>query len=853
MDFYRFLSDRLARIFPSDTSVQRRYEAFMALLERDRNAHEVMAELEEIYYSQTPVDFKVLQEKYNTLSQLVSSIIASLSTVCSTSVADLQQFYKMVDGFGRHLFCEKNPDTSPPYVLGLSADDVDLPGLTGGKAATLSKIKKKINADIPRGFAVTTRAFNRFIHSNDLQKPIDDALASLDITSTASLEKTSGHIIEMMQQADIPHQIESAVFEILNRLWPGEDRLLRLAVRSSAVGEDDTISFAGQYRSLINIKKDNVLWAWRRVIESKYAPSALAYRVQCGFLDMETPMGVLVLEMVDPEISGVMYTRTSDTLQNDAVNIHSVYGLGELLVGGKVMPEITYVKRGRQLRVVKRRRSRQSEKMIPIPEGGISIVPVPPEQKAALILDEKKVLSLARTGIELEALFGEPQDIEWCIQENGSLFLLQSRPLQTHFTEETQDVECLFDEVPEPLIASGGETASNGIATGVVKHVRSNKDIRQFPKGAILVSPHAQPDFAQIIDRISAIVTEQGSSAGHFASVAREFGVPFIVGVDNAMKLISDTGVVTVNAIDKTVYKGHVESLIRNPCAKSRPFSESPFMRRLSFLMRFVSPLELTDPEKDNFSPMGCRSFHDIIRYSHESAINCMFQIGGNRWFKTGGIKKLDVTVPVKFNVLDVGGGICESAVDKKKIKPDQILSRPMNAVLKGLLHPDILWGPFSHFNWEEHDRIVMAGGIISPDDAMFASHAIIARNYANLNLKFGYHFVIVDAMINKDTRENQIRFRFSGGGAKMEKRMLRTRFLGRILSWLDFTVKIKHDLIDGIYISSDAQKTCERLDMIGRLLGATRLMDMYLKTDDQMDRFVRDFKNGKYHYTEKI
>jgi pyruvate, water dikinase len=140
-----------------------------------------------------------------------------------------------------------------------------------------------------------------------------------------------------------------------------------------------------------------------------------------------------------------------------------------------------------------------------------------------------------------------------------------------------------------------------------------------------------------------------------------------------------------------------------------------------------------------------------------------------------------------------------------------------------------------------------MSGGIASPEATMFASHAVISEDYMNLNLRFGYHFVIVDALL--ETAEQTVLFRFSGGGADLDQRMLRARFLSRILRRLDFDIRVKSDLIDGQYKGRDLQATLERLDMVGRLLGATRLMDMYLKDPGQIDGFVDDFIGGRYHF----
>ena len=853
MTFHHFLSHQLSRLFPTDNVVQNRYKAFMQLLEHDRKAHEAMAELEEIYYNQVPIDFKALQEKYNGLSRTVAQIISSLCTVSSKSYPDLQQFYRMIDGFGRHLFSENLPDLSPPFAVTLEDAICATPELTGGKAAALSALGDLPDVVTPKGFAVTVRAFNYFLDTNRLREPIDALLAELSPLSSESLENTSEDIIHMLQQAIIPPQIESEILEMVKQLWPACKEDIRFAVRSSALGEDDTISFAGQYRSLLNVSPKNILGAWRKVIESKYSPRALNYRIQCGFLDTETPMGVLVLEMIDPEISGVMYTRAPETLEKDDINIHAVYGLGELMVDGRVVPEITTVARKEPLRIRSRENGGQTYQILPSSKGGTCRASLDDSKADRHVMDDHLALSLAKTGMLLEEQLGVPQDVEWCVSKQGTVLLLQSRPLHTRMVEEEKILECTFEDIETPLVASGGQTACAGIASGLVKHIKEARDLDRFPSGGILVASHALPDYARIIGHVNAVVTEEGSLAGHFASVAREFGVPFIVGMEKAMEKIPDNERVTVNAIEKKVFPGRIKELLNNPCATPLPLSDSPYMRRFSFLMRFVSPLELTDPAAKNFTPSGCRSLHDIIRYCHETAVNSMFQIGSNRWFNTRGIKKLHVGIPIKINVLDVGGGLSGSAVPQKNITSTQIKSPPMNAVLKGLLHPDIEWGDFSHFNWEEHDRLVMNGGIISPDNAMFASHAILARDYANLNLKFGYHFVIVDALCSETRDENQIRFRFSGGGANLEKRILRARFLNRILSWLDFSVTVKHDLVDGIFVSGDMEKCMDKLDMTGRLLGATRLMDMYLKTEDQIDLFVEKFKNGIYHYSKGL
>jgi pyruvate,water dikinase len=178
------------------------------------------------------------------------------------------------------------------------------------------------------------------------------------------------------------------------------------------------------------------------------------------------------------------------------------------------------------------------------------------------------------------------------------------------------------------------------------------------------------------------------------------------------------------------------------------------------------------------------------------------------------------------------------------------IASRPLRALFKGLTHPDIQWGAFSHFDWAAHDKVVMSGGSISPESAMFASHVIISDCYANLNLRFGYHFVVLDTVCADKEADNYILLRFSGGGADIEKRRLRAAFLGLIFERLGFEVTRKSDLIDARYAAAGKTEIAHTLDMVGRLLGATRLMDMYLKDETMVDAYAEAFMQGRYHFS---
>jgi len=837
------------QLFAPDAVMQEKYTSFKSLLSHDKQAHELIAELEEIYYHQRVVDFKMIEDKYNDLSTCIESIVKDFQRICPTRYRDLNDYYHKFDSYIRFMLSPKHTVSTAPYVIPLKEISQNDEMLVGGKAMHLSEADQKTAIPVPKGFVITSNAFNAILENNNLRKSIDLKLVGLDINSTASLTAVSKELTDLIIQAKIPLDIEVAVIEAVDTLWPFATKDLPFAVRSSAVREDSRASFAGQYRTVLNVGYDTILNAYKQVIASKYSPEAIYYRVNFGLSDIETPMAVLCLEMIDAGISGVMYTQDLQNPESDHMVIHSVRGLGDTLVSGQVTPDITRVTKIGSSEVNTGIKNNPPKTSAFTENNEPNRVDMGKGRKAPAFLSDKIVKILARWGVALESYFKEPQDIEWCVDQNDTLFLLQSRPLRTEEFQTVERLECNFDDIQNQVLLSEGETACAGIGAGKIYRVDNEIDLGAIPNGSILLSRNASPSFVRVMKRLNAIITEKGSMAGHLASVAREFGVPALMNAKNALENLPHGIEATVYTDGHKVYKGLVPSLLESPCAERSLFAESPFMRKLKYVIDFISPLRLIDPESNIFKPDGCRSMHDIIRFCHEKAVQEMFHIGDRRIRKIRRSKKLELEIPMLIYVLDVGGGLSDKTKSKKSVPIDEIQCAPLIAVLKGLNHPNIQWGDVTHFDWAEHDKIVLSGGIASPESAMFASHAIVSQDYANLNLKFGYHFVIVDALFTGQTQNNHILFRFSGGGADLSKRMLRADFLARILKALDFEVIRKSDLVDAEFTSADRETTAEKLDMLGRLLGATRLMDMYLKDDSMVDRFVDNFMNGTYHF----
>ena len=837
------------QVFAPGVVLREKYDAFKSLLAHDKRAHELIAELEEIYYHQLRVDFSVIEGMCDDLSKSVSGIVEELARVCPSRYSDLRDFFNKIDSYIKYILAPQEYDVSPPFAIPMAEIRNADRALVGGKAHNLGAIKRDLPYPVPDGFVITTHAYHYIIKSNNLSREIEDRLSRLDIKSVASLDSISRDLTEMVTTASIPPAVEAAISDALQAFKSPATDKLRFAVRSSAVAEDSQTSFAGQYSTVLNVTADNVLKAYKNIIASKYSPRAIYYRVNYGLSNAETPMAVLVLRMIEAKASGIIYTRNIDDPESASLRIHSIRGLGELLVSGATDADVITVTTDEKPKIISKLAGLQSHQMVSSRDNQTELVPLANERKNKISLDDDSARLLAEAGLKLESYFKEPQDIEWCLDRAGAIYILQSRPLNITEYQPTEAVECNFDDADTHLLLAGGERAAPGIAAGTVYKLNQDSELEAVPEGAVLVARNASPRYVKVMNRLNAVVTDTGSVAGHFSSVAREFGVPTIVNTQVGFSSLPAEEEVTVHADARSVYRGTVKSMVESPCARINLIIDSPFMRKLTYIMSFVATLELVDPESETFTPQSCRSFHDIIRFAHEKAVQEMFHISDRRMRKIGGAKKLQSTIPMQFMVLDVGGGLRSDPEKKKEIDIDDVANPAMRSLFEGLSHPDIHWGAMTHFDWAEHDRIVMNGGIISPKAAMFASHAVLSNDYMNLNLRFGYHFVIVDALCCAEAQDNYVLFRFSGGGADFEQRTLRAEFLSQVLQRLEFEVNQTSDLVDARLSGIDGETMLDRLDILGRLLGATRLMDMYLKEACQIDGFVEDFMAGRYHF----
>ena len=798
------------RVFAPGAVLRSTYESFQELLEYDGRTHEEMAELEALYYQGIKEDFSSIRNRYESFSANVLGMVESLEKMAPGSHVTLKSYYKKFDFYSKFLLAPPQLDSSPPFVCSLQ-DGAGRENLVGGKASQLATLGSELNLPVPEGFVITVNSFNYFMEYNDLRRPVDDILCDIKSWEPHSLLQASARLVDLIEHGEIPSDISKNVTAAWKSFADKFDDPPAVAVRSSSLNEDGACSFAGQYLTLLNVGGAEILEAWRRVISSKYTPEALAYRIHSGLGDEETGMAALVLEMVDAKSSGVLYTADPSGKKKQDISIHVVRGQGDALVSGRVIPE--------------------SYGLI---EGDDN------EICGAGIVTSHELTTLRQQGLLLADYFDSPRDVEWSITKQGRLIFLQCRPLGVqHSLPVVQKIQPL--EEKGTLLFKAGVTAAMGQACGLAYLVDSRHPLEDVPQGAILVLRETLPSAVRVLKRVRGVVAELGSVAGHFSTVCREFGVPLLLAVGDNVKEITQGEEFSLFADIQELWQGNCL-----PPQKSVPLYEVeaalPYFRRLHGLLDFVTPLNLLDPESKKFVPESCRSLHDIIRFSHEQAVRTMFSLGDRGSGRSKGKRKLISDLPLDVFLLDVGGGLQVKETGKEDVKVEEVRSTPFLALWKGLTHPSVEWGDRSHFDWKSFDEIALAGGVASKDSSEFASFAVLGSNYVNLNMRFGYHFTLVDAMCDNDAAKNYCQLRFAGGGGDFSGRSLRIGYVEAILKESGFQVIPKGDLLDARLQHMTAEELLKQLQVVGRLLGVTKLMDMRLKDERMVQEQVKAF-----------
>ncbi len=472
----------------------------------------------------------------------------------------------------------------------ISKDDV---ALVGGKNASLgemfSKLTKK-GINIPDGFVLTSHAYWYFLRENKIDKKLKEIFSKFNPNSIKSLKKTGNAARQLILKAEFPQDLKKEILRDYQKLSQKyNQKNTDVAVRSSATAEDlPSASFAGQHETYLNVYgEEDLLKSIKNCIASLFTDRAIAYREEKRFNHLKIALSVGIQKMVRSDLAsaGIIFTLDTETGFQNVVLINSTWGIGEMIVKGKITPDEFYVfkptlKQGYKS-IISKNLGRKTNKYIYGKDSGLKEIKVSLKNQAEFSVTDKEILILANWAAQIEQHYKTPQDIEWAKDgKTKQLFIVQARPETVHAPKEIKTYqEYQVQTKQKPILE--GIAIGNKIGQGKVRIIKDISKISEFKKGEILVTKITDPDWVPIMRLASAIITNEGGKTCHSAIVARELGIPCIVGTKNATKILRNKQEITVDCaqgLNGKVYQGKIPFRIKKYNLKKIPKLKTKIM-----------------------------------------------------------------------------------------------------------------------------------------------------------------------------------------------------------------------------------------------------------------------------------
>ena len=852
MSLWDKLRRRGKRSSPRD-DLHDRVDAFRSLVERNHRVLELIADAGEKLGGDYIFDSQYLATLTAQLQHEVRGVIYDLEMLTAGAFPELTRSFQKIQAELQDVLADRISIPKTGYVIPLNRVTSEITDAVGQKMARLAEIGSRLGCRVPSGFVVTTWACRTYFESAGLL-PLLDEWSKLERNDAARMEEKAKQLHSAIMAAPVPHEIQKAIHAGLNNLGK-EYACPTLAIRSSAPGEDGRLSFAGLYTTRLGVPFEEAVHAFREVVASLFSPGAVVYRCGAGIHPAQSIMAVGFQCLVEARSAGVLYTLDPTKPEDDVMIISATAGLGKPVVEGTISADRMVLSRKFPHPALSCFIAEKSEMLAAIPGEGIGMLKIPADQRLKPCLNEKEVGQLAHIALQIEQYMKRAQDIEWAIDKQGDIFILQARPLRVAFNRGAN---------PRPrgdpaahhrvLMRSSGAVACGGIGAGPVVIVGEDSELESIPQGAVLVARASSPRLSTAMLRAAAVVTDLGAATGHLATIAREFRVPMIVGAQEATRVLRNITHATVDAEDNVVYEGIVVELLHEQLLTQSTFKEAREFILLRQILKKVAPLSLNDPQSTNFRASNCVSYHDIIRFAHEKAVQCLTEGSCLDALRTAGpVRWLDLTVPLDLILLDLGGGLklTDSLAGTARI--EDVACAPLRPLLEGLLTPGIWSRDPVAMDLDD----LMASATRSEFSTVAATPgpqrnlAVISDSYLHLNLKLGYHFNVIDCYLSSNSNDNFIHFRFAGGVTEMMRRARRARLLGSILERLDFVTERKGDLVIGRIKKLALPEMEDRLRILGKLIGFTRQLDVSLRDDLSVEECVNRFMEE--NYTKKL
>ena len=818
-------SAQLAREEAVKAAVRRRCEGFRRLLSANKRALQAMSSMEELLLGQRVFGMEEVRGTSTRATAAVFQMVRELQALSGNAWPTLPT--ALADITARMEARLAHPVAPPqgPLVMDVQDLRLDHAPLAGGKMASLGDVAAHVGLPVPDGFVVTVAGYERLMTYGGLRDELERRMQAADSEKLDDLLELSSALQRCILAAPLPPELLTAIETSVAALCARHGPDLLLALRSSAVGEDAAgLSFAGQYRSELQVPPTEAVQVWKEIIASKYGLTALTYRRQHGLPDHALPMAVGVLAMVQARAGGVAYSRDPMAGPDSPgqVVINAVQGLPCAVVDGSQTPHCY----------------RYSRSQPPVLEEVLPGAGRPP-------LEEAQARRLARMALALETWYAAPQDVEWALGEDGQLVVLQSRPMPQR--TDQQDTQRGAALAALPQLAQGGIAVSPGLAVGPAVVVRREADMLAFPDGGILVVERALPRWAPLLARAAGLVSENGGVAGHLASVAREYRLPALFSLPNACSLLAGKGQITLDAEGQRILAGEAplpDGQERGADSPAHPLlAGSPVYQCLEDVARFVTPLHLLDPASPHFAPEHCQSLHDITRFCHEKAAGLLCggpeELGGRMG------KQLKAGAKLQYWVLDMGGGYLGS-VSGPVVELSQIASLPMLALWEGLTA--VPWAGPPQADAGSFMCAVLESAMNPALENTTAStlaernFCIIDADYLLLQARYGYHFSTLECRIAAEQHQNFVSFQFKGGAADLGRRSARAVLLAGLLEEHGFRAEARQDALFAVAEGFTASQSLQKVMLLGYLLLHSRQTDILMRDSARVQQLRQEW-----------
>ncbi len=809
--------------------LQSLFNNFRRILQLNNAVLANMARMEQALGGEYIYDRAFLETTVRTIASHVHHVTYNLNALTGNAYISLYDRYQDIRTILDDILSGNTRALACPPVLPLADIGWEMEPLVGIDLVCLAELQHHPGIHGPAGFVVTSEGTQALtgrlnhdgsgivpISGNRVRTGLAEQLAillpncstrrlSVVVTQVDDDEEVARELGRFMVMPTADRSVLSIVEDTTHPLKPNTAG----DTTDTAAEEDETVTATPRH------DQENSIHLYVRCLER--IVHTIFVRMQKAGTDKVVQYAVFVRCVPDVAATGLIQSRAASTTSYDVLSITAThaeveYGTDTYLLNRTYPFDLIQSEISAQV----------GDKHFA--DGGFS--------RSSAILTNKQQKSLAETAMSLERMLGIPIALTWEMLPEATCKVTRLLALQSSHREISID-EQTEEQAKAKILCRGGQLVQSGVAAGHVVHVSDTMAAADFPAGAVAVARTASPQLTPILQRAAAILTEYGSAAGHLATVARELRLPAVFAVPGLLSLLPPGTEVTLNAGETTIYQGVLHTMLQHGDAGMELTPTDPEYRALRRLLRFIMPLHLIDPEAVDFTPEGCRSFHDIIHFCHERAVDELAHFQERRP-GLGSIRtrRMRLGVPMDIRVLDTGGGMIKDAADEP-IGTD-IVSEPFAMFLDGLLQPEA---------WTADLPSLGVGDIISgmphsmnilavPAEQLGQNLAIISSDYMNLSLRLGYHFSVIDAHLGSDEQRNYVYFRFAGGLADPERRGRRATFIKDVLEAMAFKVSVNGDLVIGRLKLVETGLLHSAIFILGALTAFSRQRDTGLYTD---------------------